>query len=89
MRKEKQIEEMGFLILENCPLSKISSEDLAEILYDEGYRKQSVGEWIEKYKVVSYLHDDVEVLYECFRCGGNCCGTPHYCPNCGAKMKGV
>ena len=41
MSKEKQIEEMGFLILENSPLSKMSSEDLAEILYDEGYRKQS------------------------------------------------
>lgn len=51
--------------------------------------KPSEAEWIERYKVVSYLDDDVEVFYECSRCSGNCCGTPHYCPNCGSKMKGA
>ena len=40
----KQIEEMGFIIQENSPLSKISSQDVAESLYNAGYRKQS--DWI-------------------------------------------
>lgn len=51
-------------------------------------RKQRYGEWIEKYKVVSYLDDDVEVYYECSCCGCNSPGQSSYCPNCGAKMKG-
>lgn len=41
MSKEKQIGEMVELFLRNTPLSTISCEDLAELMYDSGYRKAS------------------------------------------------
>lgn len=61
---------------------------IAEFLYEQGYRKQSEGEWVEKYQILSYVEDDVDVYYECSVCGCNSHGQSPYCPNCGAKMKG-
>ena len=55
---------------------------LSEHLYEQGYRKQNVGEWRQ---------GDMPTYggYKCSVCGGN---TIHYkanyCPNCGARMKG-
>lgn len=37
----EQIEELGFIIRENSPLSTISSQNLAEVILEEGYCKQS------------------------------------------------
>lgn len=56
----------------------------AEKMTAKGYRKQSEGEWIRHgYK------------WKCSKCGVlmDIDGTPtenllHFCPNCGAKMKG-
>ena len=45
------------------------------------------GEWIrvsaDKYVQHAYHH------YRCSACGEDTIGEPNYCPNCGAKMKGV
>lgn len=80
MSKE-QIEEMGFIIQENSPLSKISSEDVAEILYNAGYHKHREGEWKKMY--------DKAPRYVCTSCSHLYNNKEYkYCPNCGARMKG-
>ena len=60
------------------------SDDIAEQLYAEGYRKQKEGEWI-----VSGMFDD---FLKCSSCGyqqpWQTAIEYKYCPNCGAKMKG-
>lgn len=47
--------------------------------------KRAEGEWV--------VADDESILftvYKCSRCGKIHASSPHnYCPNCGAKMKGV
>ena len=64
------------------------SDDIAEQLYTEGYRKQSEGVWIERIYKPYWLEDDVEVFYSCSLCETSHWGMSPYCPNCGAKMKG-
>jgi hypothetical protein len=62
----------------------------AQYLYEKGYRKQSEGEWIKH-----------PVSYECTACmeeffvegyAEDCDPITdwdlHFCPNCGARMKG-
>ena len=89
MSKEKQIEEMAqdiYTLLRSDTMSRA----MASLLYGEGYRKQSEGEWIkhsasyectvcnEEFYVEGYAEDyDPITDYDL-----------HYCPNCGAKMKG-
>lgn len=53
MEKEKQIEEMAETLAEMCDLDLLTdceekdcSKCMATALYNAGYRKQSVGEWI-------------------------------------------
>ena len=65
------------------------SDDIAEQLYTEGYRKQSEGEW----KVDG---NDYNRRAQCSNCekeyavqrGMLQLHRFPYCPNCGAKMKG-
>ena len=69
------------------------SDDIAEQLYTEGYRKQSEGEWIERAKkATSAKGIEVEhYINFCSKCGyeiGIIKYRHKYCPNCGAKMKG-
>lgn len=93
MSKEKQIEEMANDLYENRPYKDLwleDAEDIANILYNAGYRKQSEGEW----KYPPYAPSGGS--YEMRRC--SVCGykpdfdsdNPYtkFCPNCGAKMKG-
>ncbi len=63
----------------------------AEALYNEGYRKQSEGEWVDK-PTGSYNR----MQSWCSACGkhsgiGGIESNRHkpFCPNCGARMKGV
>ena len=109
MDKQKRIEEMAKVIHkadENCvscfPISM--SECLSKHgrfrlnaaieLYNAGYRKQSVGEWIYHECVSSY--DGIKSGYCCSRCNAFVdedvfdADEFHkvYCGNCGAKMKG-
>jgi hypothetical protein len=103
MNKEKQqIEEMAITICRKrhaCILKDNEScrkcdqherclyQDIAYALYQEGYRKQSEGEWIGNRQTGEYI---------CNLCGGiapvDCEKEDFYksnfCPNCGAKMKG-
>ena len=103
MSKEKQIAKMTEDIcgIENKGMKCLvcgtgcDCRMLAEALYNVGYRKQSEGEWISikiptgvemfgvretqdypKCSVCGYMRDVSECHFK-------------YCPNCGAKMKGV
>ena len=96
MSKEKQNEE---LIQMYRDLAEIFDEEyekrrlitpqyVAEKMTAKGYRKQSEGEWklcFEDWR--QQIEGD-----ECSVCGFRHYGTSikhyHYCPNCGAKMKG-
>ena len=95
MSREKQIEEMAkalrrYECFGNCQIcAKCWAYPMAEMLYNEGYRKQSEGEWKDNH---------------CTACGMSPIGdeawtdiglTPpkfehcmSFCPCCGAKMKG-
>lgn len=68
----------------------------AEALYNAGYRKQSEGEWKQTEEPMGW--HDVDCV-ECSACGESWVLNDnldfdltveywHYCPNCGAKMKG-
>lgn len=65
----------------------VHNEELAEALYDAGYRKQSVGEWLEIDDGV--LIGDGKHL-ECSECGvwKKDRQRSNFCSHCGAKMKG-
>lgn len=94
--KEKQIEEMVHLLNMGLRPAKetYGTDEIAKILYNAGYRKQSVGHWV----IIEYDY------FTCSECGeyypSDCDYTqqakervangdvPNFCPNCGAKMKG-
>lgn len=92
MSKEKQIEEMAKVLEQRCNRDCIPdcSECLAQTVYNAGYRKQSEGEWIkhpasyectackEEFFVEGYA-EDYDPITD---------WDLHFCPNCGAKMKG-
>lgn len=93
MSKEKQIEDMAKVIcgnnrdcktcVHNSAIRECGCIFYANRLYKQGYRKQSEGEWkMQKYPVA-----------QCSVCGFRrnveTQDAWKFCPNCGAKMKGV
>lgn len=94
---EKQaIEEMAEAIFRNCNCGLFFSEaeKIARFVIEEqGYRKQSEGEWIAKKEM--YRTPSAKNYY-CSNCEKNAIfdsfmgvsRITNYCPNCGAKMKG-
>lgn len=80
--EETLVAELAHDIHDNSPLTFLSSEDLAEELYQAGYRKQTEGIWIAKDMMIRTI---TALNHVCSVCDteGHC--TP-YCPNCGAKM---
>ena len=85
MSKEKQIEEMAKVIARRSVAFRnptvafmTPATKTAESLYNAGYRKQSEGVWVEG-----------KVLEKCSICGKKGFPDWSFCPNCGAKMKGV
>ena len=94
MSREKQIEEIANIlwhIPDNYFLNSYNDcERIAECIYDDGdYRKQSEGEWVKS----------KSGLYVCSECDKTCPYDAQaddisyweckYCPNCGAKMRGL
>lgn len=85
---EKQIEKLADAIYTNCPACLLTEEAemIARFVVEEqGYRKQSVGEW-------SWIADDSPMCNICgnvFDTNDNAdAGLWKFCPNCGVKMKG-
>ena len=97
MDKEKRIKEMAKDIgdsimfddfdFEMHEKTKIIAKRAAEKMAVKGYRKQKEGEWISN-ELGGYKY-----AFYCSECGwvdGYPFNDRHkYCPNCGAKMKGV
>ena len=93
MSREKQIEEMRkdiFAAFGGYAKWEEDWQSLAEAIYTAGYRKQSDGEWKKR-----TVGNGWDCWYEltCSLCGvsfeDKCGKMPkHFCPNCGAKMKG-
>ena len=109
MNKEKEIKEMaknlsevqnfGLVVTESQMDSRMSysreikNNEVAEALYNAGYRKQSEGEWI----AYPDEHEICATEFVCSNCKESFCTsemtdwqfieTMKFCPNCGAKMK--
>ncbi len=83
MSRDKQIEEMAEVIY-IARRRLVYSEEIAEAIYNAGYRKQSEGEW--------KLHKDGSgTCSECHFIQKDIWDYDHYqhfCGQCGAKMKG-
>ncbi len=94
MNEKKQIEvEMLEKILNDYEKEvraefPVTTYDLSTMIIENGYRKQSEGEW-KPTSIPSYFGG---VIYECSLCGAK--DGDHtailgaYCWRCGAKMKG-
>lgn len=89
MDKEKQIEEIKSVLIRTCKRIRTYEEDYmqsqyAKALYNAGYRKERVGEWIDShpnspvYKFTCSLCKEIKLGKQ----------TP-YCLHCGARMKGA
>ena len=89
MSKDKQIEEMAEVLRHSCENECFRNEDgfidceacEACLLYEQGYRKQSEAEW-------TYGKNNT---MKCTRCRRRMPKIilARFCPNCGAKIKGV
>ena len=103
--KGKQVEEMANDLYENRPYRELwleDAQDIAEVLYKAGYRKQSEGEWLvsawdnekQEFIEIPYIKHEHTGAY-CSLCrtdalldGAEFGVASNYCPHCGAKMKG-
>jgi hypothetical protein len=98
--KEKRIEEMSRHVCASCdydyngscglhslPEQCHKATNIAEVLYEAGYRKQVEGEWEERTEYNEF-EDCEDEFYQCSECELCIYYTPKFCPNCGAKMKG-
>ena len=89
----KQIEEIAEDLWRNTLIhSDELCEEVAEYLYNAGYRKQNEVEWVVISKRGLNSKRNRRINYETYTCA--VCGRSNgkykanYCPNCGAKMKG-
>lgn len=93
-QNEKQaIEEMAKVITKtkndvNVWERQKNDEDIAEALYNAGYRKQINAVWVARICEFSDSTKMVEEYYcsHCFHKEGD--NDKHFCPSCGARMKG-
>lgn len=95
--QDEQIEKMKCEIshIINDNMYHLLDEDdcnyLAKALYEQGYRKQSEGEWIITTPITMRVWESDCIT--CSVCGGKSVGLLednklNYCPHCGAKMRG-
>lgn len=96
---KEQIEELWNIITTDCDGSCVGCEfenddwcfthHAARAIYNAGYRKHKEGEWEEKSEDQDEFY---EYCYKCSVCGHWAIiadeGDSHYCPNCGAHMRG-
>ena len=91
MSKEKQIEEMSSEIREavnGC--SSYWSEVIAEHLFEQGYRKQIIGEWQSELVKKCDWKGKKRDYYQpnsCSLCHEAVVKRTPFCPNCGARMR--
>ena len=91
MTKEKQIEEIFYIIADSCcgvrKMAHCIDRFVAETIYNAGYRKQNEGNWTLKRPNGSYYCSfcgkGIKIKY-----GERAAILWDFCPNCGAKMKG-
>lgn len=94
MSKEKQIEETTELLWHfpkalhlNC---YNDCYEVAELLYDKGYRKQSEGRWVVTGTERAWNNAEYPIERSCSVCGLRrnieTQEAWNFCPNCGAKM---
>ena len=89
MTKEQHIEAFNNTLLMNYDMPEEFTKDLAEFLYDEGYRLETEGKWIS-----ASTKPGVQIGMKCSLCGARIKyseffnGNHNYCYKCGAKMKG-
>ena len=98
MDEKKRIEELADFLWHNTLIhTEDLCHDVAETVIIEGYRKQSVGEWIWNPNGMDWGLG----AWECSSCRCRNDNLPmdkninpmrwagaKFCPNCGAKMKG-
>lgn len=84
MSKEKQIEELTNELVFTSNYGTYNA--IANYLVNEGYRKQSEGEWIK----LRYGKADLVTHMKCSNCERveTLNYQYKYCPHCGASMKG-
>lgn len=91
INKEKQLIEIKECIDNvygaDCAYYDVDGFAIADEVYKAGFRKLPAGEWVYKYK-----HEDIAY---CSNCNfyvqdkiNNVAYCYHFCPNCGAMMKG-
>ena len=93
MEREKQIEEITKILDLNCEgipdtvcQENSCSSCKARQIIGTGYRKQSVGEWVD---TGDFELDNIYSGWKCSLCGHIFCGNKtNYCSGCGAKMGG-
>lgn len=79
--KQAAIEKIA-RIIHGTPFSDMHR---AVAIYNAGYRKQSVGEWVAKSEMV---RTPTAKNHYCSVCKYEANETTDFCPNCGARMKG-
>lgn len=105
MSKEKQIEipedeigtsgysKLAWKLWQELKLPMTQCETIDRIVRDEGYRKQSEGEWLpdmewfDEEEGISKKAGFYQTGWKCSLCGRNEHKKEPYC-NCGARMKG-
>lgn len=90
MDEKKQIEEMAKVIARRSTAFRnpnvafmTTAENTAKTLYNEDFRKQSVGEWVK-------VGSGITARIVCSQCKSErgSFARPPFCNQCGAKMKG-
>ena len=84
LNRDDTIDELAILIRTGLAHQK-SSKEIAEVIYQDGWQKQTLGNWVEALDGThwcSICGHDTTYTFD----GTEICGSA--CPFCGAKMEG-
>jgi Zn finger protein HypA/HybF involved in hydrogenase expression len=87
-KKLNEIKDLAEFIYDTSPCAYFDEEDamhVAEELHREGYRKQNAGKW----EIVIGSNGKEKMVCTHCRHQQDLASTFTYCPNCGARMRGV